>query len=505
MSAAQHPQTGRRRNGLALLAAGVSLALYAATAAPWLTWAHDGADGGDLIAAAMTGGVPHPSGYPLYSLLGRLFAQLPLGSIAFRFNLFSAVAAAVSVALVFLLVCNLLGTQQDGLPVEPIALGAALVWAAGPTLWSQAIIAEVYALHALFVALIIYLASRTEALERPRAWLGLGLATGLGLSNHLTLTLVLPGVALWLLPMARPRRLGAALGGLALGLLVYLYIPLAARGDPPVSWGDARNWAGFWWLVSGQPYRVYLFALPLPELPRRLAVWAGLWREQLTLLGVGLALVGLETRRRYMPRGWPLAGLLIVVLTSAYAIGYNTVDSYVYLLPAYLVGVTWLAQGALAVREWFVSRTSVPGAAASLMPLFLALWLVGANYSDLDLRRDNEVAIWATSVQQEALPGAILISGDDGHTFALDYIQWVEGERTELVVVDAELLPYAWYQRQLVKRYPDLADVRFAEAGSLIIERLEERPIYLTTYREELEEAWVLEQQGVLWRVMRNR
>ena len=504
MSAIRHPNGSWQRIGLALLAAGLSLALYVATAAPWLTWSHDGADGGDLITAAMTGGVPHPSGYPTYSLLGRLFAQLPLGSIAFRFNLFSAVAAAASVALVYLLVCNLLGVHPDERPVAPIAFGAALIWAAGPVLWSQAIIAEVYALHALFVALLAYLASRTAALERPRAWLGLGLVAGLGLGNHLTLTLVLPGLALWLLPMARPRRLAAALGGFALGLAVYLYIPLAARGEPLVSWGDARDWAGFWWLVSGQPYRVYLFALPVAELPRRLLFWAGLWREQLTLLGVGLALVGIEARRGAMPRGWPLAGLLIVVLTSAYAIGYNTVDSYVYLLPGYLVGITWLAQGALFLREWLASRRALTGL-ATLAPLLLALWLVGTNYSRMDLSEDHVVAVWAAALQDVAPPDAILITGDDGHTFALDYIQWVERERTDLVVVDAELLPYAWYRRQLERRHPALGNIRFSEAGALIVERLDERPIYLTTYREELEVAWVLEQQGGLWRVVEPR
>ena len=80
---------------LPLLAGALALGLYASTAAPWLTWEHAGADGGDLITAAITGGVPHPSGYPTYCLLGRLYALLPLGSSARRLNLFSATAAAL--------------------------------------------------------------------------------------------------------------------------------------------------------------------------------------------------------------------------------------------------------------------------------------------------------------------------------------------------------------------------------------------------------------------------
>ena len=53
----------------ALISGGLALALYARTLAPGLTWAHHGADGGDLLAAALTHGVPHPSGYPAYQLL----------------------------------------------------------------------------------------------------------------------------------------------------------------------------------------------------------------------------------------------------------------------------------------------------------------------------------------------------------------------------------------------------------------------------------------------------
>ena len=63
---------------LAILALSLSM-VYWRTLAPGLTWANDGADGGDLITAAATGGVPHPGGYPLYILLARLFQFLPAG------------------------------------------------------------------------------------------------------------------------------------------------------------------------------------------------------------------------------------------------------------------------------------------------------------------------------------------------------------------------------------------------------------------------------------------
>jgi hypothetical protein len=75
------------------------LLVYLLTLAPTLTWAHDGADGGDLVVAVLTGGVPHPPGYPTYLLLGSLFARLQVGGPAFRLNLMSAVSAAAAAAV----------------------------------------------------------------------------------------------------------------------------------------------------------------------------------------------------------------------------------------------------------------------------------------------------------------------------------------------------------------------------------------------------------------------
>ena len=74
-------------------------ALYLSTLAPTLTWAHNGQDGGDLVTAVYTSGVPHPPGYPTYVLLGKLFALLPVSEPAYRLNLMSEVCAVLTTAI----------------------------------------------------------------------------------------------------------------------------------------------------------------------------------------------------------------------------------------------------------------------------------------------------------------------------------------------------------------------------------------------------------------------
>jgi hypothetical protein len=137
------------------VAAGIcALALYALCLAPGLTWAHDGADGGDLLAAALTQGVPHPTGYPTYQLLLRTAIALFPGEPARAGNWFSAVCAAGAAALLADLATRMLPARPWR---DPVALAAALTWAASPTLWSQAVITEVYTLHALLVLVLLWL------------------------------------------------------------------------------------------------------------------------------------------------------------------------------------------------------------------------------------------------------------------------------------------------------------------------------------------------------------
>ena len=485
--------------GPALGVAAIALLLYATTAAPGLTWAHDGADGGDLIAACTSGGVPHPSGYPVYCLLARPFAHLPLGPLAHRFNLFSAVAAALTVGILADLIRSVLleaglGARGSG----AIAMLSGLIGALGPTLWSQAVITEVYALHALFLTLLGRCAWAAHHQGSLKVWLSFGVVAGLGLGNHLTLALTFPGVFLWLWPLRQRRSALAALGGLALGLCAYLYVPLAAGAAPSVSWGDARDLAGFWWLVSGQLYRHYVLAVPLALWPGRLAAIARGALRQLTLPCLALALWSAQGAGAGHVRRLLWCSGSAALLPALYALGYNTSDSHVYLLPVWLVSILWLALG--AARVWMALPA---GRLRALVPALLALvaiWLGYAGWPEMDLRDDRVAEEWLQAVRSRAPLGAVIITGADTHTFALDYLQWGLGERRDLVALDGELLAYPWYLRQVQSRYgrpiPDTDLQRLiAEYHAMAV------PVLLADPRPELEAVYRLVPEGAFWRV----
>ena len=104
-------------------------------------------DSGELTAAAFCLGIPHNSGYPLYVLMGKLFCLIPAGSIGFRANIMSCFFGAGTVWLVYSLIWTMTASKVA-------AFAGGLMLAFIPALWLQTVSAEVYTLHAFFVALL---------------------------------------------------------------------------------------------------------------------------------------------------------------------------------------------------------------------------------------------------------------------------------------------------------------------------------------------------------------
>jgi hypothetical protein len=194
----------------AAVVGGVALAAYLATLAPDLL----PGDNGELEFAAPTLGIVHPTGYPLYLLTARGLALLPGGGFAARVNLASALWGALAVAVIYALTFRVLAAGRARSPWLPRAASAfvgALAFALAPAFWSQAVVAEVYTLHALFLALALWLWLAPPGPWRsPRRRALLALTLGLGLAHHRSLVLLLPALAVdWALDRRAGRRRGA--------------------------------------------------------------------------------------------------------------------------------------------------------------------------------------------------------------------------------------------------------------------------------------------------------
>lgn len=209
-------------------------------------------DAGEFTTAVAALGIAHPSGYPLYIILGKLFTFLiPFGTFAWKVNLFSAFCGALS-ALFFYL-CAKLFTRDDLL-----SLYGALLFAVGSIFWSQAIRAEVYTLNSVFFLGILFLVSLWHEKrldfsmpESRRCLYAITFLYGLSLGNHHLMFMAGPPLFLFVF-LSAPRLFknwkfwATGFFFFLCGLAIYLYLPVRASMDPALNWGDPSNWENFW-------------------------------------------------------------------------------------------------------------------------------------------------------------------------------------------------------------------------------------------------------------------
>lgn len=437
--------------------AGALLAVYLKSMAPGLTWAHYGADGGDLITAAAVGGVAHPTGYPLYLLLARGFQMLPIGSLAYRTNLLSAFSALLAVLTVYFWTLRSLSQERFSVLA---ALASALTLGLAPLFWSQAIIGEVYTLHVLLVALALAMfTAPQEGIARGWRDFLLGLGVGLALTNHVTSIFLLPIVVYPLLAprasvRARIASAGFCLLGMAFGLTLYAILPWRARFMPPVNWGNPTTWQSLGWLVSGALYRSDAWLLTWPAVAERLQSLAGLALQQFGISGLLLGLTGLIVF--FTPSRLTWTTLWIASTSVGFALVYASQDWVTLLLPAILCFAIWIGVGVSRLTSRLEMR--LRGSGRLLMVAFLAPVILQAisHWNQVDASHDLRAENFGRLVMGQSPENSIIVARGDQAIFALWYYHFALQERPDIMVIAADLLPFSWYQETLQAAYPSL-------------------------------------------------
>ncbi len=241
----------------------ISLTVYVLTLQPTLGLE----DSGELIVASDYLGVPHPPGYPIWTLLTWFF-QWVFHSVTFHghpnpawaVNLFSAVAGAAACGVLALLISRsgmdllrsmkkeskMLGEKTESLFCAAAGISGGLLLAFGQGMWSQAVIAEVYTLNILFQSLVLLFLYRWMVEPQKSHWLLLCAFTfGLGITNHQTLMFM--GLAMAIGIFFRDWRLGRdfIITCIPLGIMVVATKVLAEKGS---DWSWLAGWdhIGFW-------------------------------------------------------------------------------------------------------------------------------------------------------------------------------------------------------------------------------------------------------------------
>jgi hypothetical protein len=337
-------------------------------------------DSGELAAVQATLGIAHPTGYPLFTVIGYMFSLIPLPfSKIFQLNLLSAICCSAGIAI-FVYTVNLVldnletfsskkiksvkapkkkkrekkdnYKKNETIPIlsETVnffaSIGGGLVLAFTEVYWLQSTSVEVYSLHILLINFIIlfllkgYLAAGDgNNKSELKFWILFSFFLALGFSNHMTTLLIIPGVAF--LFFTKYKLAGASLKKIIIMLavffpvlfLMYLYLPIRAAQDPVINWGNPVDLEKIIRHITGKQYQVWLFvstAAAKKQLIQFLEGLPGQFSFSLILSAIGIIYSFIYARK--------LFGFLLItfLFTVFYSINYEIHDIDSYFLLAHI-------------------------------------------------------------------------------------------------------------------------------------------------------------------------
>jgi hypothetical protein len=455
--------------GVGLLA----LFVYIQTLLPGVGW-------GDIARfqyVAQVWGIPHRFGYPLYIALSRLFGYLPIGTLAYRINLMSALFAALAAVMVYFIVMRLVDDWVA-------AASAALSFAFSRALWGQAVVAEVYTLNAFLIGAVVWvLLAWHQTGKLGLLYLGIGLYA-LSFGNHMTVVTLIPAVVFVILVtdhrvLLDPKKLAVMAGLVVLGSLQYLYVILRAHQQPLLNELGPFSWRGWIHWMTRNRFPGQFFGFTLGDQPDRMRIYLELLEKQVFRWGYILGWIGAWEQ---LKAHWKSFGFLALVALGIYgfAMNYGGITFRIYLIPSYLIFCVFLGCGLSAVRHWladFVGRwpnwlATPVNLALVVVILLMPVYPLAQNWAEVDESDNTYYHDVAWSFINQVEPNFALVDSEPRYDDleAILYVAWAEkgwtsARRITPGAIDqwlGQAPVYAWYgdqdipERYIQEEMPDL-------------------------------------------------
>ncbi len=476
-------------------------------------------DSGELAAVQATLGIAHPTGYPLFTILGYLFSLIPLPfTKIFQLNLLAAIYCGAGIA-VFVYTAKLVldnlesfsslkvnttkkiknrkKSEEDKINhitpylTETIkyitAIAGGLCLAFSETYWLQSTSVEVYSLHIFLMNIIIlYLVKAFLYVEKEddktnlKLWLIFSAFLALGFTNHMTTLLIIPG-AVYLF-LSKNKFDTASIKKLFLMLivffpvlfLIYSYLPIRALQNPVLNWGNPIDFERILRHVTGKQYQVWLFASTESaklQLIHFIETMPGQFSVNLFLF-----IIGIFASYTYAKKFF----IFIIIsfsFTVLYSINYDIHDIDPYFLLAYAMTGYFVVFGLLKLFS-LRKRKFLPAIFAIIIVLIsIQLYM---NFKKVNQNGIYTYEDYTRSILNSVSPGSIIFSYQwDYFVSASYYFRYVENYRKDVAVVDKEILRRSWYYDQLNKNYPYLLkdmqkDVKSIKEALVPFERSED-------------------------------
>jgi hypothetical protein len=383
-------------------------------------------------------GIPHRFGYPLYIAISRLFAALPVGDLAYRINLMSAVFAALAAVMVQLTVMRL---TDDWVA----AASAGLSMAFSRAFWRQAVVAEVYSLNAFLVGTVVFILLVWHQRRKPwLLYLGIGLYA-LSFGNHMTVVALVPAVIVLILltdyrVLLDLKQVSILAGLMFLGSLQYLYVIVRAHQEPLLNEMGPFSWRGWIRWMTRSRFPGQFFGFTLADQVDRLRIYLELLEMQFFRWGYILGWIGAWERLKANAKSF---AFLALAALGIYLFGMNYGGSTftIYLIPSYVIFSIFLGCGLSAVRQWSLGVLdkgprwlALPlGVGLASLILAMPLYPLWQNWAEADQSDNVYFRDMARGFVEQAGPDFVLVDSESYYDDleAILYTAWGEMNWTQ--------------------------------------------------------------------------
>jgi len=499
---------------LCILIGLISLSVYIRTLAPSLLWG----DSAEFQTLSYTLGMTHPSGYMTQIVFGKLFTYLPIGNVAYRVNLMSAVFATIAVVNAYLIIRLLGGERVAG-------VSASILLMVNEGFWWRALIAESYAPAAGMLASVWLLFLLWRHTEKWYFLFLAGLVGGLSVGIHSTVVMTSASVLVVMVLTARRLKdwLSAATGAFIGALTTFGFFLLLDYRDPPSSIYNTvyrpnlslfrlqpsdfdTPLERFFAIFPANSFWSYYFTATIDEINRRLIefiLYFPNWVFVLILLGA----VILFFSNKWQDALYPLIAFLII---WGFAISVSFSVYREFYVPIWVIVYVWFGVGASTILKFLKQLRSKKQTTSNILHLILSILLITLPiwHARLDITRSIQRG-FPTFVQRDHIyplygpDKAILDAARVLNRIEDNAILFTNWDKLYSLVYTAHIE----YSRTNISLHEWLTDnPQLAKSAIEYIEKnIDQRPIYFFIVVPQLPDTFRVEQiHDELYRVYKN-
>ena len=451
-----------------------------------------GGDSGDLVTAAFVGGIAHPPGYPLHTLLGFISSHLLIFiPVVSSVALISAIASLISLLFFYKLSFKLTKSTYFSI-VSTATLAFSFLF------WFYSEIAEVFSLNTMFAILLLYLGVSFYKNKKVKILMLASFIFGLSLTNHHTIILISPVLLLlffgaFRIIIKQKRVLFYLLISFLLGFSVYLYAPIAAFRVPVINWDNPVNLGNLINLILRKGYgtfqagnfpsvssveRIVILKIFLSEVVSSISLPAFI----ISLLGILYAL----KKERTVAVSFIFAFIITGPLFISYAgfplwnIFILSVSERFYILPSVIL-LLFMPLGLLLIKNLLTNSFSqkVYSMLVLAMFIFIPVLLFIKNNESTNLSNINIGNKLGENILTSAPQGAALIIAGDTAIFNTWYAYYVNNFRPDIELIQASGLANNYYLDKEVEEYKKKHNIlKEPSMEELILEISKKRPVF---------------------------